>query len=284
MYFIVIIPIIGSSFLNADVFLRLGKKSPTAKRFLVGAAVLACAAALALPVINHSAVVGTYPPRRALSPFRFPEKITDYLKANPIHGELFNDIRYGGYLIWELYPDKRVFVDGRLVIRSERFFAEYLAICERPDLFPYVAKKFDITQVVLPSAIFDRYRALIKWLYNSKEWHLEFTDGTSFLFVRNDASLKPKLDLSDAGTVSAITEGIHTEWEDAPEVEREAQEYFHDMLNYLVRPTGGNRKALRLVSESDFRAHRKPAVSVVEPGAFVSRIRQGCTGAYVNVG
>ena len=34
---------------------------------------------------------------------------------------MFNDIRYGGYLMWELYPHKRVFADGRLVSGRRSF-------------------------------------------------------------------------------------------------------------------------------------------------------------------
>jgi hypothetical protein len=154
-----------------------------------------------------------------------------------VQGEMFNDIRYGGYLIWKLYPQKKVFIDGRLVIRSPRFFAEYLAICEQPDLFPFVVNKFNITQVILPSAIFDRYLKLIKWLYASGEWHLEYTDGSSFLFVRNDArkeaSAFPAITLSDSSTVAVIADNIRAQWRDAPEVRKEALGYLSDMLKYL---------------------------------------------------
>jgi hypothetical protein len=233
LYFIVIIPIIASLATNADVALRISRMSVVTKRFLAGAAVLAGIVVLVKPVMDHAAVVMTYPPHRILSPFRFPEKITEYLKANPVPGEMFNDIRYGGYLIWEMYPQKKVFVDGRLLIRSAQFFEEYLAICEQPDLFPYVSKKFNITQVILPSAIFDRYLNLIKWLYNSSEWHLEFTDGSSFLFVRNDERQKPSILLSDPATISAISNSIRSEWHDAPEVCQEALGYFSDALRYL---------------------------------------------------
>ena len=247
LYFMVIIPIIASGVMNADVAFKLGSRPVWMKRLFGTVAVLGGIALLVQPVMDHYAVVKAYPPHRALSPFRFPEKITEHLEANPVQGEMFNDIRYGGYLIWELYPQKKVFVDGRLVIRSARFFQEYLAICEQPDLFPYVATKFNITHVILPSAIFDRYLKLIKWLYNSKDWHLEFTDGSSFLFVRNDARVAtpgatakfPALDLSDSAIVAAVADSIRAEWKDAPEVRNEALAYFSETLAYL----GANRSA-----------------------------------------
>jgi hypothetical protein len=243
LFFFVMIPVIASAVMNADVLFRLGSRSVWTRRALGTLCVSAGLGCLWTPIAGHWRVVSTYPPHHALSPFRFPEKITEYLKANPVQGEMFNDIRYGGYLIWELYPQKKVFIDGRLVIRSSRFFSEYLAICERPGLFPFVVQKFNITHVILPSAIFNRYLKLIKWLYASEDWHLEYTDGTSFLFVRNDArnnaSIASSLNLSDSATVAAIADSIKSEWRDAPEVRNEALGYFSDVLEYL----GLNRSA-----------------------------------------
>ncbi|TSC53576.1 MAG: hypothetical protein LiPW39_195 [Parcubacteria group bacterium LiPW_39] len=37
----------------------------------------------------------------------------DFLKANKISGRLFNNFDIGSYLIWRLYPEQKVFVDGR---------------------------------------------------------------------------------------------------------------------------------------------------------------------------
>jgi hypothetical protein len=132
-----------------------------------------------------------------------------------------------------LYPPKKVFADTRLVIRTPRFFTEYLAICNNPGLFPFAAEKFNITHAILPSAIFPHYRKLIKWLYESPDWHLECTDGSTFLFVKNSASQRPAINLADPKTVDAIADSIDAQWNDAPYVKREAMRYFADLLGYL---------------------------------------------------
>jgi hypothetical protein len=248
LYLLVIVLVIASGVMQSDVLFRIPGRSVWVKRLSTFLVLSAGIGLLWKPVADHWSVVSTYPPHRTLSPFRFPEKITDYLQEHPVPGEMFNDIRYGGYLIWKLYPQKKVFIDGRLVIRSPGFFAEYLAICEQPELFPFVADKFNITQVILPSAIFDRYLKLIKWLFtNSSDWHLEYTDGTSFLFVRNDArretERKPALLLSDPHTVDSIAASINAQWRDAPAVRREALGYFSDVLGYLG--LAGSAKKLR---------------------------------------
>ena len=42
-----------------------------------------------------------------------PLQATDYLRDHDLPGQMFNTYNWGGYLIWALYPDKPVFVDGR---------------------------------------------------------------------------------------------------------------------------------------------------------------------------
>ncbi len=233
LYFVIIVPVMGYSVMRLGTWGRLAALGRNAKRLAAFLCAAAAAAILWLPIANHAAVVAVCPPHRILSPFRFPEKITEYLKVNPVAGEMFNDIRYGGYLIWKLYPPTQVFADGRLVIRPPRFFADYLAICEQPELFFFAAEKFNVTHVIVPSAIFTQYRRLIARLCASSEWHLEYTDGSSFLIVKNSASKRPAIHLEDITAATAIADSICGQWRDAPYVRQEALGYFADMLEYL---------------------------------------------------
>jgi len=42
-----------------------------------------------------------------------PLQSVEYLRQHDLPGQMFNSYNWGGYLIWALYPDKPVFVDGR---------------------------------------------------------------------------------------------------------------------------------------------------------------------------
>jgi hypothetical protein len=149
---------------------------------------------------------------------------------------MFNDMRYGGYLIWRLFPDKKVFIDTRLVIRSPLFFAEYLKLCDDPALFPIVAQKFNITQVILPSAIFPLSLKVIKWLYQSKDWRLQYTDGASVFFVKNGVSSGPRVDLADTNSLWSVIGDINRQWEHSAFVRREAVAHFIDLVKMLDLP------------------------------------------------
>jgi hypothetical protein len=233
LFFILLIPVIGYNAMSLDLPKLFGAFQPVLKKRVAAAMVAAALLVLALCTVKQSLVVATYPPGRLLSPFRFPEKIVGYLKENPLPGNMFNDIRYGGFLLWSLYPQKKVLIDGRLVIRSPQFFAEYLAICEQPELFDFAAKKFNITHAILPSAIFTQYRRLIKWLYYKPGWRLEYTDGSSFLLVADSVSQRQAINLADLNAVRAIADSIRFQWHNAPYVRNEALGYFTDMLEYL---------------------------------------------------
>ena len=66
----------------------------------------------------------------------FPVQAIEYLRQNPVLGNLFAPYNWGGYIIWK-YPEKKVFIDGRMPIwqqkdpplnESANVFNEYLEI------------------------------------------------------------------------------------------------------------------------------------------------------------
>jgi hypothetical protein len=233
LFFLMAAPIAGFGVMKARIPRRFAAFVESGKLRSSLSAAAGIAVLLAWPVAGHLATLAVCPPGRTLSPFRFPEKIAEHLAAHPVRGEMFNDIRYGGYLIWTMYPQKRVFADGRIIIRPPRFFSDYLALCDQPELFSFAAQKFNLTSVIVPSAIFTHYRKLIRWLYHSPDWHLEYTDGSSFLLVKNSISKAPAVDLADPGTILAISDSICAQWQSAPYVRKEALGYFADELEDL---------------------------------------------------
>lgn len=60
----------------------------------------------------------------------FPAGAVEYLKRERPPGPLFNDYGWGGYLIWRLYPDYRVSIDGRVALYGGTRLAEYVEIVD----------------------------------------------------------------------------------------------------------------------------------------------------------
>jgi hypothetical protein len=80
------------------------------------------AAALLLIGGGIAASAGTGFQLRAAE-WRYPAGAADFLLAHHVTGPIFNTYEYGGYLIWRLWPEERVFIDGRSL--SESLFQDY---------------------------------------------------------------------------------------------------------------------------------------------------------------
>jgi hypothetical protein len=49
-----------------------------------------------------------------------------WVRQNRPTGEMFNSYNWGGYLVWALWPDYRVFVDGRTDLYGDELLRQYL--------------------------------------------------------------------------------------------------------------------------------------------------------------
>jgi hypothetical protein len=57
---------------------------------------------------------------------KFPAAAVEFLRARPEAGPVFNSYGWGGYLIWKLYPQRHVYIDGRADVYGDRLVEEFL--------------------------------------------------------------------------------------------------------------------------------------------------------------
>lgn len=152
------------------------------------------------------------------APFRLPTQSVAKLQALTRSGQIahgggiFNSVRYGGYLIWTLFPARRPFIDGRLIIRTPAQFAEHLDLADRPrHAFDRFRQRYDIRLALLPTAYPQRYLPLVVHLYRDPRWQLVDTDGTETLFHYCPAAMhsscaarSQQLDLGQPALVSRL--------------------------------------------------------------------------------
>lgn len=97
-----------------------------------------CLATLGLVLSACSLVAGSREPRGVWSAFRpafgvadsFPVGAADLLRREGRRGTLWNEYIWGGYLIWHLYPELRVSIDGRAAVYGPERFREHLTVSE----------------------------------------------------------------------------------------------------------------------------------------------------------
>ena len=94
--------------------------------------------ALALVLSACSLVAGSRQPARIGTSFRpafgvaetLPAGAVDFLRREGRRGTLWNEYVWGGYLIWHLYPEMRVSIDGRMAVYGPERFGEHLTVVE----------------------------------------------------------------------------------------------------------------------------------------------------------
>jgi hypothetical protein len=58
---------------------------------------------------------------------KYPAAAVEFLRARGDAGRVFNAYGWGGYLIWKLYPERLVFIDGRADVYGDAMLEEYLS-------------------------------------------------------------------------------------------------------------------------------------------------------------
>jgi hypothetical protein len=126
--------------------------------------------------------------------FYYPINAVTFLKNHHLEGNMFNEYGYGGYLLYQLYPEYQVFFDGRTDV--------YLC-CEMPDTLKLATDKFfpddkyrevlnqlwnkyHISFVLLRTEKNNILRKIARILTDDPNWNLVFWDDYTQIFVRKD--------------------------------------------------------------------------------------------------
>jgi len=115
---------------------------------------------------------------------KFSFAAAEFLRKNPIPGNMFNFFDIGGFLDWQLYPPVRTFIDGR-AIRQE-IFLDHQVISGAIPGWKEKLKEYGVTYAVLKSMDSSgMILPIVPALANDPEWSLVFSDGLFLIFVRN---------------------------------------------------------------------------------------------------
>lgn len=114
-----------------------------------------------------------------------PVGAANFIKENHIKGNIFNFFNSGAYLIYSLYPDCRVFIDGRTELYGDTLLKASDAILAKPQLLDRIKDNFSIECIVWPCHYNPKVAVMFKYLHKSKDWKLVFFDGLNSVFMRD---------------------------------------------------------------------------------------------------
>lgn len=140
-------------------------------------------AGLSLPR-PYTALFAAVPGAPGLFSADTPVAATAYLRAHPSSGRLFNEMGYGSYLDWALFPATQVFIDPRIELYPSALWQDYVAIGEARDYNALLIEKYQVERVLLDRVVQPR---LATALSADAHWQREYADDRAEIYKRTVA-------------------------------------------------------------------------------------------------
>jgi hypothetical protein len=136
----------------------------------------------ALMLLAIIALVKLQPTRQALDTLvskEYPVNAVAYLRQHPFPTGMFNEYGWGGYLVGQLGPEHKVFIDGRAdIYEYSGVLPDYMLIAAaQPDAMPALARH-DIR-----SCLINRTSPLAK-LLSANGWQQVYSDDLAVILVK----------------------------------------------------------------------------------------------------
>ncbi|MFZ3207515.1 MAG: hypothetical protein WA140_01610 [Geobacteraceae bacterium] len=109
-----------------------------------------------------------------------PVAAVEFIKREPIKGNMFNNDEFGDYIIYAAWPDYRVFFDGRSDMYGVDIMKEYFKVANVEPDWEKVLAKYQINWIM-----FDAKSVLSRFLLVNNGWRLIYGDKLTNIFVRN---------------------------------------------------------------------------------------------------
>lgn len=139
---------------------------------------------LAVSFVFYSAITGLENRSWALKEDVLPEKEVEFIKKYRLPQPIFNDYLIGGYLIWSLYPDYKVFIDPRYGPYWKQVGPDYYNLLEgiNADKLKAFHDKYPFKTAIIH---YIEIRLILTFL-SSDNWRLVYFGDTAAIFVHKD--------------------------------------------------------------------------------------------------
>lgn len=110
----------------------------------------------------------------------YPVGSVCFIKTNSIKGNILLPYYWGGYVLWNLYPDNKVAVDGRHVqVYSQKMFNDL------NDFFFFPAKNKDLIEIYRPDILLldKNFDDIYKSKIDKNKWQIVFEDKYSVVML-----------------------------------------------------------------------------------------------------
>jgi len=112
----------------------------------------------------------------------YPTDCLQAVQEAGLRGNMFNTYHWGGYLIWKLWPEHKVFIDGRADVMGRELMMDWVRCHRLEPGWREVLERYDVQWVLIRV-----HSPLCRALRMSSDFELLKSDGNAELFVRRDS-------------------------------------------------------------------------------------------------
>ncbi len=120
--------------------------------------------------------------QHGFDPEKKPVHAVEFLKTEPVSGNMFNNDEFGDFLIYAAYPQYRVFFDGRSDMYGVEHMKKYRKVIRLEHGWEQVLETYDIGWV-----FFNADSLLSRYLQERLDWHLIYADKVAHIYTRDIA-------------------------------------------------------------------------------------------------
>ena len=117
---------------------------------------------------------------------KFPVAAVQVIAERGIQGTIFSLDSWGGYFIYRLYPEMKVFVDDRHDLYGEQFLREYLTAIRLAPRWDEVLDEKRVNWVLMPGN-----SSLANMLKETHRWRVIYADDVAVLLEREQGGTGP---------------------------------------------------------------------------------------------
>jgi len=110
---------------------------------------------------------------------QFPKNAVAFLRASDQPRRMFVYYDWGGYAIWKLYPEYRVFVDGRADLYGDDLLRQFKTAVQLRTGWRDVLERWKVEAVLVPPSC-----ALAQALLLDPDWHATYSDAKAIILLR----------------------------------------------------------------------------------------------------
>jgi hypothetical protein len=118
--------------------------------------------------------------RNGFLPEKFPVRAVDFLESHPVKGNMFNEFTWGGYLLYRLWPEQKVFIDGQTDFYGEKLTRDYDAIYNSQPGYEQLMQRYKVDWVIIQRTS----QLALELEKKPNDWTKDYSDELSVIYTR----------------------------------------------------------------------------------------------------